>query len=73
MFVQRVAIGTGVCGYVRNTVDGSVEVLAGGTAEQVSQLEAALRQGPPASRVDSLEEHSVPDDAELPSPFDIRF
>jgi acylphosphatase len=41
---------------VRNNADGSVEVFAQGTRDQVSGLRARLREGPRAARVDALEE-----------------
>jgi acylphosphatase len=55
-YVEREAHTLGVYGWVRNTFDGSVEVLATGTREQLSQLRRKLREGPRAARVDDLEE-----------------
>jgi len=43
-----------VTGFVRNLSDGSVEAEAEGTAAQLEALEAFLRTGPSASRVDAL-------------------
>lgn len=53
-FVQRSGARLGVGGHVRNLGDGGVEVHARGPAELLDALEVALRQGPPASRVDSV-------------------
>ena len=55
-FVEREAHVLGVYGWVRNTFDGNVEVLATGTREQLSNLRRKLQQGPRAARVDEVEE-----------------
>ncbi len=59
-FVEREAQMLGVAGWVRNNYDGSVEVLAMGTREQVAQLRERLQIGPRAARVDQVEETEVP-------------
>ncbi len=55
-FVEREAHTLGVRGWVRNTFDGNVEVLASGTREQLSTLRRKLQEGPRAARVDDVEE-----------------
>jgi acylphosphatase len=55
-FVEREAHTLGVAGWVRNNHDGSVEVLAMGTRDQVSGLRSRLQQGPRAARVDDVQE-----------------
>jgi len=55
-FVEREAHMLGIEGWVRNNPDGSVEVLAMGTRDQLSGLRSRLRQGPRAARVDGMEE-----------------
>jgi acylphosphatase len=55
-FVEREAHILGIAGWVRNNADGTVEVLAIGTREQLSGLRSRLQQGPRASRVDHVEE-----------------
>jgi acylphosphatase len=55
-FVEREASAIGVGGWVRNTDNGSVEVLASGSAEQLAKLRARLKEGPRASRVDEVQE-----------------
>src|SRR5213594_2905887 len=55
-FVEREAHMLGISGWVRNNSDGSVEVLAMGTRDQLLGLRSRLRQGPRASRVDDVEE-----------------
>lgn len=46
-----------VAGWVRNLPDGRVECRAQGSREQLERLEAFLRRGPAAARVDALELH----------------
>ena len=58
-FVEREAHILGIAGWVRNNVDGSVEVLAMGSHEQLLGLRSRLRQGPRAARVDDVEETEV--------------
>jgi len=55
-FVEREAHILGIAGWVRNNSDGSVEVLAQGSREQLAGLRSRLRQGPRAARVDDVEE-----------------
>ena len=54
-FVEREAHMLGIAGWVRNNHDGSVEVLAQGTRDQLSGLHGRLREGPRAARVDVVE------------------
>lgn len=56
-FVQREATELELCGWVRNTEDGDVEVVASGPAEDLNELRSSLRQGPRGARVDQLIEH----------------
>jgi acylphosphatase len=55
-FVEREARTLGISGWVRNNSDGSVQVFAMGTRDQLSGLRSRLQQGPRAARVDSVEE-----------------
>lgn len=55
-FVEKEAATLGIAGWVRNRSDGSVEILAQGTREQVFALRAKLHEGPRAARVDEVEE-----------------
>ena len=55
-FVEREAHILGIAGWVRNKPDGSVEVLAMGSRDQLSGLRSRLREGPRAARVDDVEE-----------------
>ncbi|MGA2673146.1 MAG: acylphosphatase [Terracidiphilus sp.] len=56
-FVQREASELDLRGWVRNTEEGEVEVVASGTVEVLAELRASLRQGPRGARVDRLIEH----------------
>ena len=49
------ALELGVCGFVRNLEDGSVEVCAGGEPEAVEKLLDFCRKGPPRATVDRLD------------------
>lgn len=44
-----------VTGWVRNAIDGSVEVLAQGKADDIDKLLSWLHKGPAAARVDQVE------------------
>jgi acylphosphatase len=55
-FVEREAHILQIAGWVRNNHDGSVEVLAMGTREQLAGLRSRLHEGPRAARVDGIEE-----------------
>ena len=54
-FVEREARRIGVTGWARNLDDGRVEVHANGTAQQLDDLEARLRQGPAHADVRGFE------------------
>ena len=54
-FVQSVAVRESVRGWVRNLEDGRVETAAAGEADAVERFERAIRQGPPAARVDRVD------------------
>jgi acylphosphatase len=55
-FVEREAHILGVAGWVRNNSNGTVEVLAIGTRDQLIGLRSRLQEGPRAARVDDVEE-----------------
>ena len=71
-FVQREAGELGLRGWVRNTEDGEVEVVASGSEADLAELRHSLRQGPRGARVDRLIEHYLEDrEAEELSSFRI--
>lgn len=72
-FVHREAAELGLRGWVKNTDTGHVELVAAGNAEDLADLELALRQGSRGSRVDSLETHTLNDaEADKLGPFMIE-
>jgi len=59
---QEEASRLGLCGWVRNRGDGTVEVVAEGGIEAIRELEAWCQNGPPmasVSRIDSTVEEPV--------------
>jgi acylphosphatase len=56
-YVHREASELDLRGWVRNTEEGEVEVVASGTAEDLAELRSSLRRGPRGARVDRLIEH----------------
>jgi acylphosphatase len=55
-FVDHEARQLGLSGWVRNNFDGTVEVLAVGSDEQLLALRRKLERGPRAARVDEVQE-----------------
>jgi acylphosphatase len=55
-FVEYEARQLGLAGWVRNNIDGSVEVLAMGSGQQHAALLGKLHDGPRAARVDDVKE-----------------
>jgi acylphosphatase len=58
-FVHREASELALRGWVRNTEDGDVEVVASGTADDLAEFRESLRGGPRGSRVDRVLEHHL--------------
>jgi acylphosphatase len=58
-FVQREAAEIGLKGWVRNTDEGHVEIVAAGSHEDLAELKDALRKGSRGSRVDGVIEHEL--------------
>lgn len=72
-FVHREASELGLKGWVRNTEDGDVEVVAAGEPEDLAELRASLKRGPRGSRVDQVIEHPLADsEGESLSAFQIE-
>ncbi|HEY0307162.1 MAG TPA: acylphosphatase [Acidobacteriaceae bacterium] len=73
-FVHREAdaIG-GLHGWVRNTHDADVEIVAAGPEEKLRELGALLRKGSRGSRVDTVLEHELAEsEADALGPFQIE-
>ena len=58
-YTVRMAKSLGVTGWVRNRIDGAVEILASGEEEAVAALVEACRGGPPLARVDHVEAYMI--------------
>ena len=56
-YVHREASELDLRGWVRNTEDGDVEVVASGALDDLAELRASLKRGPRGSRVDRVIEH----------------
>jgi len=72
-FVHREAAALDLHGWVRNTEDGDVEVLAKGDADSLADLAEALHKGSRGSRVDAVISHELdPKEGENLGPFRIE-
>ena len=79
-FVHREAVeisedidGPPLRGWVRNTIEGDVEVVAAGDPAQLAELKASLRKGSRGSRVDAVLEHELAEsESESLGPFQIE-
>lgn len=56
-FVHREASELELRGWVRNTEDGDVEVVATGSPQDLAELRSSLHKGPRGARVDRVIEH----------------
>jgi len=72
-FVHQEAADIGLRGWVRNTEQGHVEIVAAGKPEELTELKDALRKGSRGSRVDAVEEQELVESegAQL-GPFEIE-
>ena len=72
-FVHQEAAELGLRGWVRNTDQGHVEIVATGKPEELAELKDALRKGSRGSRVDAVEEQELAESegAQL-GPFEIE-
>ncbi len=71
-FVYYQARRLGLTGWVRNEPDGSVYLVAEGPRALLEQLLDAVRRGPPAARVDNVQEQWLPAQGEFEA-FEIRW
>jgi len=72
LYAQATALG--LCGWVRNRRNGSVEALLDGPAEAVESLTDWAWHGPPGARVDDVEvnDEPCPGDGKTPTGFELR-
>ncbi len=59
-YTEQRANELGLVGWVRNRADGSVEVIAEGSPEQLRHFEDYLNLGPTAARVETVEKTYSP-------------
>jgi acylphosphatase len=72
-FVHREAAELGLRGWVRNTDQGHVEIVAAGEPELLEELKTALRKGSRGSRVDAIVEDELAEsEAAQLGPFEIE-
>jgi acylphosphatase len=55
--IRRLAVRSGVGGWIRNNSDGGVEAVFEGEPEAVERLVAFCREGPRGARVDEVDVH----------------
>jgi len=72
-FVEHTAGKLSVDGYVRNRRDGSVEVFAMGTAEELEKLRNALERGPMMAQVSHVAEEPGDVEARYVGNFTVEF
>ena len=68
---QEQALQCGLCGWVKNCSDGSVEILAKGAENSLSSFKAWLWQGPSGSKVSEIHV-TVEEEEPAPDTFYIR-
>lgn len=71
-FTTHLANRIGVYGYVKNLWDGSVEVYAIGTEQQLATLKSGLSKGPSYSYIQNIIEEDMQVNPDYNS-FNIRF
>lgn len=71
-YTQRMAQSLGVCGWVRNRPDGSVEALVQGPSESLEKLIHWCHQGPPAANVEKVDAQ-IQENASLFDEFEIKY
>lgn len=60
-FVQKKASELEIRGWVKNTPDGAVLVMAQGEPENMERFLTHLHEGPPMARVIQVEKHQMPE------------
>lgn len=72
-FTVRCANDLGLCGWVRNLPDGSVETAIQGPDKKIEEMTGLLKQGPGAANVSGLETEEIESGSEELSGFTMRF
>lgn len=71
-FVREKADHLELAGWVRNTPEGDVEVVARGEASRLAQLASAVQLGPVGASVREVRRLAPDDGAAYPTPFRIE-
>ncbi len=72
-FVHQEAAALGLRGWVRNTEEGHVEVVAAGAEEELKDLRSIIGKGSRGSRVDHVDERELAEaEREKLGPFKIE-
>jgi acylphosphatase len=71
-FVCEKAAELGISGWVKNTSDGHVELVASGDDAQLAELETAVRRGPAGANVQRVEHLPSLAATSYPTPFRIE-
>jgi len=69
---RQVAMELHVCGWVRNTEDGAVEIAVQGPSEAVAKFMAWCHEGPPLAIVDNVHKDEIAVEIDAPKSFLIR-
>jgi acylphosphatase len=69
----RTARALGLRGWVRNSLDGSVELLVCGSEDSIESMVSECRKGPSAASVDDLEQSPADSGGEALEGFSVRF
>ncbi len=65
-WMEIAALERGIEGWVRNRRDGSVEAMFSGPDDDVAQMIAQCRRGPPGARVETIDQReATPDEIAL--------
>ena len=71
-FVRERAVALGLSGWVRNTRQGDVELVARGDERSLSYLQDSVSRGPDGANVTAVHREPVASDVSYPSPFAIQ-
>jgi acylphosphatase len=71
-YVLRRSRALGIAGWVRNLPDGSVEIVASGTPDQLNTVESWLHEGPSSARVTCVDKSNISDEVDMHKPFDVK-
>ena len=71
-WTRKAAERVGVAGWARNQQDGTVEVVARGSPEQLAEMDRVLRTGAATSRVTNVVTEDVPHEVVDSNSFQVK-